>query len=152
MQEKRKSSLPSSDSRSARDPLEIASRCHVNFLENVPLAFMLLVICELNGGVPKYLKYVSPVLIRPNRASEQFVVTLVASVLYLINKLICRTSSCIMAFFFAIRIAHADGGLMREGKFGTNGVGRPIGFFGSLAVLGGLAAYAAWLVKGYWGF
>ncbi|KAG4429566.1 hypothetical protein IFR05_014957 [Cadophora sp. M221] len=96
-------------------PLELASHSHTNFLENVPLAFILLIIAELNGGNRKALHYT-------------------------------------MASLLALRIAHAEAGLMVKGNFGDGGVGRPIGYVGSLGVLGGLAAYAGMLVKGYWGF
>jgi hypothetical protein len=57
-----------------------------------------------------------------------------------------------MATLLALRIAHADGGLRLQGKFGDNGVGRPLGYFGSCGVLMGLSGYAGWLCKGYWGF
>ncbi|TVY43082.1 hypothetical protein LSUB1_G001228 [Lachnellula subtilissima] len=97
------------------DTLQTAVRCQGNFLENVPLAFIFLALCELNGGSRKNLNYA-------------------------------------MGVFFALRIAHAEGGLMLQGSYGTNGVGRPIGYFGSTGVVTGLAAYAAYLVKGYWGF
>ncbi|TVY16070.1 hypothetical protein LARI1_G005052 [Lachnellula arida] len=97
------------------DPLQTAVRCQGNFLENVPLAFIFLALCELNGGNRKYLNYV-------------------------------------MGAFLALRVAHVEGGLMLQGSFGTNGVGRPVGYFGSVGVVTGLAAYAAYLAKGYWGF
>lgn len=32
------------------------------------------------------------------------------------------------------------------------GVGRPVGYYGTLASMLGLAGYAAFLVKGFWGF
>ena len=57
-----------------------------------------------------------------------------------------------MGVLLALRIAHADGGLMLKGDFGGGGIGRPIGYFGTNGVLIGLSAYAAWLAKGYWGF
>jgi len=94
--------------------LEVASRCQVNFIENVPLAFVLLTIAELNGGSRKTLHYT-------------------------------------MATLFALRIAHSELGLRLRGTFGDSGVGRPIGYFGSLGVLAGLGVYSAALVKGYWG-
>ncbi|KAN0114743.1 Membrane-associated, eicosanoid/glutathione metabolism (MAPEG) protein [Hyaloscypha variabilis] len=99
----------------APDPLQVAIRCHANFLDVVPLAFTLLTIAELNGGNRKTLSY-------------------------------------FMSTLLALRIVHAEGGLRLQGKFGNNGVGRPIGYFGSIGVLGGLAGYTAYLVKGYWGF
>ncbi|KAH6720273.1 hypothetical protein BKA61DRAFT_594548 [Leptodontidium sp. MPI-SDFR-AT-0119] len=57
-----------------------------------------------------------------------------------------------MASLLALRIAHAEAGLMVKGNFGDGGVGRPIEYVGNLGVLGGLAAYAGVLVKGYWEF
>jgi hypothetical protein len=57
-----------------------------------------------------------------------------------------------MATFFALRIAHSELGLRLRGNFGDSGVGRPIGYFGSLGVLAVLGGYSAALVKGYWGF
>jgi hypothetical protein len=39
-----------------------------------------------------------------------------------------------------------------EGQRGCLGWGGPVGFFGTLGVVGGLSSYAAWLVKSYWGF
>lgn len=48
----------------------------------------------------------------------------------------------------ALRVAHAEFGLRLKGKWGGNGVGRPLGYFGTHAVLLGLSGYAAWLVKG----
>jgi hypothetical protein len=57
-----------------------------------------------------------------------------------------------MGTLLALRVAHAEGGLRLQGEFGNNGIGRPIGYFGSIGVLGGLAGYTAYLVKGYWDF
>ena len=48
-----------------------------------------------------------------------------------------------------VRILHVELGL-RGPKSLSNG--RPIGYFGTLGFLGGMAGYAAYLVKGYWGF
>ncbi|KAL8825220.1 MAG: hypothetical protein Q9170_007880 [Blastenia crenularia] len=39
------------------DPLFLENRCLMNFLENVPLAFVLTAIAELNGGDRVYLNY-----------------------------------------------------------------------------------------------
>ena len=94
--------------------LPILTRCQGNFLENVPLAFILLIIAELNGGNKKTLNYV-------------------------------------MGTLLASRIAHAELGLKVEEKWGTNGVGRPVGYFGSVGSVLVLGAYAGWLIKGYWG-
>lgn len=46
------------------------------------------------------------------------------------------------------RVLHADFGVFGKGYLGN---GRPIGYFGTQSVVAGLAGYAAWLVKGYWG-
>ncbi|KAI9720865.1 MAG: hypothetical protein M1812_002704 [Candelaria pacifica] len=48
------SSNPSTDS---TDPLYIATRSHINFLENVPLAFVFSAVAELNGGSRKWINY-----------------------------------------------------------------------------------------------
>ncbi|MCJ1274301.1 hypothetical protein MMC21_002096 [Puttea exsequens] len=41
----------------ARDPLLLETRAHNNFLENVPFAFALVTIAELNGANRKILNY-----------------------------------------------------------------------------------------------
>ncbi|KAI9881101.1 MAG: hypothetical protein M1830_008259 [Pleopsidium flavum] len=102
----------SSDPSSGADPLLLTTRAHANFLENVPLAFIMVAVAELNGGNRKALNIAMGVLL-------------------------------------AMRIAHVEVGL--KGK-DTVGPGRPFAYFGSQAFLGGLAAYGAYLVKGYWGF
>lgn len=48
---------------------------------------------------------------------------------------------------FALRISHAEFGILLPG---AAGVGRPIGYFGTQAVLAGLAGYAAYLIKDFW--
>lgn len=47
------------------------------------------------------------------------------------------------------RILHVEFGLKAPGN---NGFGRAVGFFGTEVYLIGMAGYAAYLVKGYWGF
>ncbi|KAL8852097.1 MAG: hypothetical protein Q9221_003027 [Calogaya cf. arnoldii] len=94
------------------DPLFLEGRCHLNFLENVPFAFLLTAIAELNGANRTVLNYA-------------------------------------MAAFFAMRVGHVELGM--RGK-DTLGAGRPIGLFGSQGFLAGMAAYTAYLVKGYWGY
>ena len=54
-----------------------------------------------------------------------------------------------MAVLLVLRILHVELGL--KGK-GTMGLGRPVGFFGTQGFLAGMAAYGAYLIKGYWGF
>ncbi|KAK1580055.1 membrane-associated, eicosanoid/glutathione metabolism protein [Colletotrichum navitas] len=107
------SSKPGTDSK-ARDAnkLYLASRSHVNFAENVPLAFVLATAVELNGG---------------DR----------------------RTLGWLLGSFLVLRVLHAEFGIMRPEGMGR---GRPVGYFGSIGVLGTLAAYGAYLVKGYWGY
>lgn len=99
------------DTPSDTDPLYLDKRAHDNFLENVPLAFIIAAVAELNGANRKSL-------------------------------------SIAMGVLFALRVAHVEMGL--KGK-DTVGWGRPLGYFGSQAFIGGLAAYGAYLVKGYWG-
>ncbi len=99
------------ESPSDTDPLYLDNRAHANFLENVPLAFVIAAVAELNGGNRKVLNIAMGVLL-------------------------------------ALRVAHVEMGL--KGK-DTVGPGRPLGYFGSQVWLGGLAAYGAYLVKGYWG-
>ena len=48
---------------------------------------------------------------------------------------------------FALRVGHVELGLMAQGG---KGIGRPIGFVGTQAVLAGLAGYTAYLIKDYW--
>ncbi|KAK4500877.1 hypothetical protein PRZ48_009069 [Zasmidium cellare] len=48
----------------------------------------------------------------------------------------------------ALRVAHADFGIMREGYLGW---GRPMGYFGTQVVVAWLAGWAGWLSLGYWG-
>lgn len=48
-----------------------------------------------------------------------------------------------------MRIAHVELGLKEKG---TEGLGRKIGAPVTNLILGGLAGYSAYLVKGYWGF
>jgi uncharacterized membrane protein YecN with MAPEG domain len=94
------------------DPLEVATRCHANFLENVPLALMTAAIVELNGG----------------------------------NRKVINGGLAALLLF---RILHVEFG-MRAAD--TNGPGRDIGHVGTAGVWLGMAAYAAYLVKGYWGY
>ncbi|RYP63481.1 hypothetical protein DL771_009274 [Monosporascus sp. 5C6A] len=89
-----------------------ASRCHVNFLENVPMAFILAAVVELNGGNRKAL-------------------------------------TGALGSLFVLRVLHSEFGLLKEGG---KGQGRVVGYLGTLGIQLGLAGYAAYLVKGYWGF
>lgn len=92
--------------------LLVATRAHANFAENVPLAFIIAGLAELNGA---------------NR----------------------RVLTSALGALFVFRVLHADAGLIRPGSMSG---GRPIGYFGTCGVLGALAGYSAWLVRGYWGF
>ena len=96
----------------AANPLFLATRCHQNFVENVPLALVLAATAELNGGNRRYL-------------------------------------TAALGSLFALRVAHTEFGLLRKDAMG---LGRPAGYFGTLAIQLGLAGYAAFLVKSYWGF
>ena len=52
-----------------------------------------------------------------------------------------------LAALFALRIAHVEFGLKGRNNVA---IGRPLGFFGTQGYLAGMAAYGAYLVKGYW--
>ncbi|KAF3761723.1 hypothetical protein M406DRAFT_342457 [Cryphonectria parasitica EP155] len=91
--------------------LQVATRAHANFVENVPLALVLAGTAELNGA---------------NRTAL----------------------SVVLGGLFILRVLHAELGLFRPGSMS---VGRPLGYFGTCALLGGLAWYNACLVGDYWG-
>ncbi|KAF2760373.1 hypothetical protein EJ05DRAFT_484108 [Pseudovirgaria hyperparasitica] len=57
--------------------------------------------------------------------------------------------SMAMATLFALRIAHSEAGLLGKDAIAN---GRPVGYFGTQAWLAGVAAYSAYLVRGYWGY
>lgn len=59
-----------------------------------------------------------------------------------------KTLQWALSALFVSRVAHAELGLTRSGAVG---VGRAIGFYGTMGVMSFLAGYSAWLVKGYWG-
>ena len=94
------------------DALQIDIRAHANFLENVPLAFALATIAELNGANRKVLNYT-------------------------------------MAALFVLRVLHSEVGIRSKGAVG---LGRPIGYFGTQGIMAGVAAWSAYLIKGYWGY
>lgn len=60
-----------------------------------------------------------------------------------------RVLTSALSALFVFRVLHAEAGLMTKN---SSGMGRPAGHFGTQAVVSVLAGYAAWLVKGYWGF
>jgi uncharacterized membrane protein YecN with MAPEG domain len=60
-----------------------------------------------------------------------------------------RVLKMTLAALLSFRIMHAEFGMLRPGH---TGVGRSIGFFGTMGVLGFLSGYSAYLVRGYWGF
>ncbi|KAI5926584.1 membrane-associated, eicosanoid/glutathione metabolism protein [Camillea tinctor] len=91
--------------------LFLATRCHQNFVENVPLALALAAVAELNGA---------------DR----------------------RSLTAALGALLAFRVLHVELGIQRRGGLG---LGRPIGYYGTVVAMGGLAGYAAYLVKGYWG-
>lgn len=95
----------------AYNDLQVSTRAHANFAENVPLAFILAGVAELNGANRKVL-------------------------------------TGTLSILFVLRVLHADFGLTGAGSMAT---GRPIGYFGTCGLMGALAGYSAWLVKGYWG-
>lgn len=54
-----------------------------------------------------------------------------------------------LAALLLFRIMHVELGMHGAN---ANGPGRLIGHLGTAGFLGGMSAYAAYLVKGYWGF
>ncbi|KAF2738250.1 hypothetical protein EJ04DRAFT_429256 [Polyplosphaeria fusca] len=46
-----------STKKQTEDPLYVANRCVVNFIENVPMAFILAILAELNGADRLYINY-----------------------------------------------------------------------------------------------
>jgi uncharacterized membrane protein YecN with MAPEG domain len=54
-----------------------------------------------------------------------------------------------LAALLLFRILHVEFGLRSDD---ANSPGRLIGHIGTAGFLGGMSAYAAYLVKGYWGF
>ncbi len=59
-----------------------------------------------------------------------------------------KALSYMLSALFMLRVVHAELGIRDKGGMGQ---GRPIGYFGGLGILGGLAGYGAYLVRGYWG-
>ncbi|KAF9875306.1 hypothetical protein CkaCkLH20_07126 [Colletotrichum karsti] len=105
------SSTATSDWKSYRnDRLYLLTRAHTNLAENVPLAFILAALVEVNGGSRKALSW-------------------------------------FLGGFLAMRVLHADFGILSQGI----GLGRPVGYWGSVGLLSAIAGYSAFLVKGYWG-
>ncbi|KAI1762501.1 membrane-associated, eicosanoid/glutathione metabolism protein [Hypoxylon sp. FL1150] len=58
------------------------------------------------------------------------------------RKMITAALSALLAF----RVLHVEAGLING-----MGLGRPVGYWGTLATIASLGGYAAYLVKGYWG-
>jgi hypothetical protein len=52
-----------------------------------------------------------------------------------------------MGVLLASRVSHAELGLMSKGSLA---LGRPIGYYGTNAVIASFAGYLAYLVSGYW--
>jgi uncharacterized protein len=89
----------------------VASRCHANFAENVPIALFLASVVDLNGG----------------------------------NRNVLGGSLAALL----LRILHIE--LSLVGPKAMSG-GLPTDSYGTLGLIGGMAGYATYLVKGYWGF
>ena len=53
-----------------------------------------------------------------------------------------------LSALLVFRILHVELGLMAKGYIG---LGRPVGYWGTVGTIAGFAGYAAWLVKSYWG-
>ncbi|EXJ85604.1 hypothetical protein A1O1_05970 [Capronia coronata CBS 617.96] len=59
-----------------------------------------------------------------------------------------RALTASLAALLFLRIAHVEFGMKAKDSLGW---GRPVGSLGTLAFIGGMSSYAAWLVKSYWG-
>lgn len=66
------------------------------------------------------------------------------------TRLICCTRTYInyaLGALLAFRVSHAELGLMIKG---STGPGRIVGYYGTQAVLAGLAGYATYLITDFW--
>jgi len=59
-----------------------------------------------------------------------------------------RTLTWAMGLLFVFRVAHVELGLLVEGR---RGLGRHVGYWGSLGWMAGLSWWAVWLSREYWG-
>ncbi|KAL1800134.1 hypothetical protein ACET3X_000476 [Alternaria dauci] len=100
----------SDDSQGTADPLYMATRAQLNFVENVPLALGVALLAELNGANRTYINYALGALL-------------------------------------AFRVSHAELGVMVKGSTGR---GRIVGYYGTQAILAGLAGYATYLITDFW--
>ena len=100
----------STSNKLANNELYTDVRSHLSFIENVPFAFTVAAIAELNGAHPTYL-------------------------------------SCALGGLLFFRVLHAELGLKGDDAMGK---GRPIGYFGTIGTIVGLAAYAAGLTRQFW--
>ncbi|OTB17861.1 hypothetical protein K445DRAFT_315599 [Daldinia sp. EC12] len=100
----------SSKNNDPNNRLYLATRCHQNFIENVPIALIVAAFAELNGANQK-------------------------------------TLSNALTALLTFRILHVELGLING-----LGLGRPIGYYGTMITTLWLSGYSAYLVKGYWGF
>jgi MAPEG family len=60
-----------------------------------------------------------------------------------------KTLNTALGVLLLLRILHVEFGLK---GFNNNGFGRALGYFGTQSYMVGMAGYATYLVKGYWGF
>ncbi|KAH7041209.1 uncharacterized protein B0I36DRAFT_380016 [Microdochium trichocladiopsis] len=104
------SSSSSSANKLADNDLYTDVRSHMSFIENVPFAFSIAAIAELNGAHPTYL-------------------------------------SAALGSLLFFRVLHAEFGLKGKDAMGN---GRPVGYFGTIGTIMGLAAYAAGLTREFW--
>lgn len=120
-------------SQGTKDVLYVASRCQVNFIENVPIALVLALLAELNGadryGLPRCPLH--PYCERMHSDMTN-----------------CRKYINLgLGALFALRVSHAEFGMMLKDSAGW---GRPLGYYGTQGVLAALTGYLSYLVKDYW--
>ena len=119
----------------------VANMGEANFLENVPLAFIFAAVAELNGADRKILNYALATLL----------------LLRVVHVEVGLRNEVRMGW--GMYTFKHPGTFRREVQFcvgsadvGFDELGRPVGYYGTQAILAGLAGWGSWLVKGYWGY
>lgn len=148
---------PSTSSEPKYDALKMASRCHGNSWVSIfptnSFSFTLqLPVSVAASHSPSTLPLSRPVPIQIvidhiSIASRMSPLAFIFLGITELNGGNPNVLNYVMAALFAFRVAHADGGLRLQGKWGGGGIGHPLVCFGTNGVLLGLGGYAAWLVK-----
>lgn len=75
--------------------------------------------------------------------AENLPLALVLAAIAELNRAKPERLAVALTVLFALRVLHAEFGL---GRPDAMGIGRPVGYYGTMAVLGWLAGWSAWLV------